>query len=168
MVIAPALKACLLRDLAGFSAELDAYPDDASVWAMPAGVSNSTGTLTLHCCGNMRHFVGAMLGKSGYVRQRDAEFSQRDLPRSELHVLLAVTMDEVGHALDQLDESSLPAMVPTPVGGVQPPMTTWLVHLATHIAYHLGQADVHRRIVTGERRPVGVMGIAPLMGGAHP
>ena len=59
-------------------------------------------------------------------------------------------------------------MVPTPVGGVQPPMTTWLVHLATHIAYHLGQADVHRRIVTGERRPVGVMGIAPLMGGAHP
>ena len=168
MVIAPALKACLLRDLAGFGAELDAYPDDASVWTMPPGVSNSTGTLTLHCCGNMRHFVGAMLGQSGYVRQRDAEFSQRNLSRAELHVLIAVTMDEVSHALDGVDESSLPAVVPTPVGGVQPPMATWLVHLATHIAYHLGQADIHRRIVTGERRPVGVMGIVPLMDGAHP
>ena len=106
-MLAPALKACLLRDLAGFSAELDGYPDDASVWAMPPGVSNSTGTLTVHCCGNMRHFVGAMLGQSGYVRNRDAEFSVRDLSRAELHALIAVTMDEVAHALDRLDEASI-------------------------------------------------------------
>jgi hypothetical protein len=158
-----ALKTCILRDLAGLGAELDGYPDDASVWAMPQGVSNSTGTLTLHCCGNLRHFVGTMLAKGHYVRDRDAEFALRDLPRSELHALLAVTMDEVGHALDQLDEATLPAEIPLVVGGGHPETVTFLVHLATHLAYHLGQADVHRRIVTGERRPVGAMDVKALL-----
>ena len=43
-----AVKGCLVRDLAGFELELDAYRDDASIWALPTGVNNSAGTLTLH------------------------------------------------------------------------------------------------------------------------
>ncbi|HEY8063021.1 MAG TPA: hypothetical protein VID74_09495, partial [Gemmatimonadales bacterium] len=89
MMLIDAVKRCLMRDLGGFELELDAYPDDASVWALPAGVRNSTGTLTLHGCGNLRHFIGGVLGASGYVRDRDAEFTTRDLPRVELEMLIA-------------------------------------------------------------------------------
>ncbi len=158
-----ALKTCILRDLASLGAELDGYPDDASVWAMPAGVSNSTGTLVLHCCGNLRHFIGAVLTNSSYVRDRDAEFNTRDISRAELHTLLAVSIDEVSYAFDQLRAHDFPPIMPIKVGGGHPRTTSFLVHLVAHLAYHLGQADVHRRVVTGECRPVGTMGVAELL-----
>lgn len=162
-----AVKRCLMRDLGGFELELDAYPDDASVWALPAGVRNSTGTLTLHGCGNLRHFIGGVLGGSGYVRDRDAEFATRDLPRVELEMLIAVTRDEVARALDHLDSDLLTSDFPLPVGGVTLSTGQFLVHLATHLTYHLGQADVHRRVVTGQAEGVGTVTLPPLAGSLH-
>jgi hypothetical protein len=162
-----AVKRCLMRDLGGFELELDAYPDDASVWALPAGVRNSTGTLTLHGCGNLRHFIGGVLGASGYVRDRDAEFTTRDLPRVELEMLIAVTRDEVARALDHLDSDLLTGDFPLPVGGVTLSTGQFLVHLATHLTYHLGQADVHRRVVTGQAEGVGTVTLPPLAGSLH-
>ncbi len=157
-----AVKRCLLRDLAGLVAELDAYRDDASVWVLPPGVKNSTGTLVLHLCGNLRHFIGAVLGRSNYVRDRDAEFAVRNLSRHELEMLIAVTRDEVVNALDGLDPARIDADYPQPVGGVTLPTGRFLVHLAVHLGYHLGQADVHRRVVTGEAVGVGAVGLKPL------
>ena len=157
------VKRCLVRDLAGFALELGAYPDEDSVWALPVGVNNSTGTLTLHGCGNLRHFIGAILGKNGYVRDRDAEFAARGIPRSELEKLLAVTRDEVARALHQLDPALLPLDFPIPVGKTTLSTGQFLVHLATHLTYHLGQADVHRRVVTGDSTGLGTVGIPPLV-----
>jgi uncharacterized damage-inducible protein DinB len=157
-----AVKRCLMRDLAGFELELDAYRDDASVWELPTGVNNSTGTLTLHACGNLRHFIGAILGKSGYVRDRDAEFAVRGLQRTELEMLLAVTRDEVSRALDQLDSDQLALDFPIPIGKTTLSTGRFLVHLATHLTYHLGQADMHRRVVTGQSNGVGTVAVAPL------
>ncbi|MGH7593596.1 MAG: DinB family protein [Gemmatimonadales bacterium] len=162
-----AVKRCLIRDLDGFALELDAYPDEGSVWALPAGVRNSSGTLTLHACGNLRHFVGAVLGKNGYVRDRDAEFALRDLPRVELEMLIAVTRDEVARALDQLDSDLLTGDFPLPVGKVTLSTGQFLVHLATHLSYHLGQADGHRRVVTGQSEGVGTVALPPLANVVH-
>lgn len=157
-----AVKRCLVRDLAGFELELDAYRDDASVWALPTGVNNSTGTLTLHVCGNLRHFIGAVLGKSGYVRDRDAEFAVRGLQRTDLLMLLAVTRDEVARALDALDSDVLPLDFPLAIGKTTLSTGRFLVHLATHLTYHLGQADMHRRVVTGQSNGVGTVAPGPL------
>jgi len=157
-----AVKICLMRDLAGFALELDAYRDDASVWALPTGVNNSTGTLTLHGCGNLRHFIGAVLGKSGYVRDRDAEFAVRGLQRVELEMLLAVTRDEIARALDQLDSDQLPLDFPIPIGKTTLSTGRFLVHLATHLTYHLGQADMHRRVVTGQSNGLGTVAVSSL------
>ncbi|HEY3935398.1 MAG TPA: hypothetical protein VGL65_12365 [Gemmatimonadales bacterium] len=161
-MVTDAVKRCLLRDLAGFGLELDAYPNDATVWALPPGVSNSTGTLTLHGCGNLRHFIGAILGKSGYVRDREAEFAVRGLARVELEMLIAVTRDEVGRALDHLEPDLLTRNFPVPIGTVTLSTERFLVHLATHLTYHLGQADMHRRIVTGQSNGLGTVAVPPL------
>jgi uncharacterized damage-inducible protein DinB len=154
-----AVRVCLLRDLEGLAAELDGYHDDASVWSELPGFANSTGTLVLHCCGNLRHFIGAVLGGSSYVRQRELEFSTR----TELHLLLAVTRDEVARGLEQVDAATLEQRFPGEVGGGRLPIDRMLVHLATHLGYHLGQADSHRRTVTGERRSVGAMGVTQVL-----
>lgn len=158
-----AVRACLKRDLEGLAAELGGYPDDAAVWAEVPGFANSTGTLVLHCCGNLRFFIGAVLGGSGYVRTRDAEFSARDLSRTELQLLLAITGDEVVRALEVMDRTTLGDEYPAVVGGGHLPTDQMLLHLVSHLAYHLGQADGHRRVVTGERRSIGALGVAPLL-----
>jgi hypothetical protein len=163
-----AVRRCLLRDLDSLADEIVAYPDDATVWTLPAGAPNSAGTLTLHLVGNLRHFVGATLGKNGYQRQRDVEFSTRDMPRSELLVLIATARAEVGETLASLDASALDADYPlrlpfsAPEEGHMVPTGRFLVHLASHLAYHLGQVDYHRRLVTGDGTGVGAIGLSAL------
>ncbi|HEY4100498.1 MAG TPA: DUF664 domain-containing protein [Gemmatimonadales bacterium] len=161
-MVADAVKRCFLRDLAGFGLQLDAFPTDASVWELPRGVSNSTGTLVVHCCGALRHFIGGVLGRSGYVRDREAEFAVRGLPRVELEMLLAVTRDEVSRALDHLDPELLPRDFPIPLGKVTLSTERFLIHHVSHLGYHLGQADIHRRLVTGETTGLGMVTIPPL------
>ena len=155
-----AVKRSMVRDLGGFALQLEAYPTDAAVWTLPTGINNSTGTLTLHGCGNLRHFIGGVLGNSGYVRDRDAEFNARDLPRVELEMLIAVTRDEVARALEHLDSDLLPLDFPIPIQHRVLSTGAFLIHLATHLTYHLGQADVHRRVVTGDARGLGM--VSPL------
>ncbi|MES2124868.1 MAG: DinB family protein [Gemmatimonadota bacterium] len=157
-----AVRVCLVRDLKGLGAELEGYHDDASVWQELPGFANSTGTLVLHCCGNLRHFVGSILGGNGYVRDREAEFSTRGVPRAELQRLLAVTRDEVVAALDALNPAVLSEPFPAPLPGGSTTTERMLVHLSAHLGYHLGQADSHRRCVTGERKSVGALGLVPI------
>ena len=101
----------ITRELATFSRELELFPDEALIWATAPGIANSAGTLTLHVCGNLQHFVGAVLGNSGYVRDRPLEFSARDLPRAVLRENLARTSEVVRMVLaDLTDQSSRPTI----------------------------------------------------------
>jgi hypothetical protein len=155
-----AVRTLLLRDLASFRQELEAYPDEALIWAVPPGISNSAGTLTLHCAGNLQHFVGTRLGHTGYVRDRAAEFARRDVPRVELIAELTRASDMVSSTLNQLDPAVLETTFPDSFAGGRTVATgPFLVHLATHLTYHLGQVDYHRRLVTGAGAIPGVVGV---------
>lgn len=148
------------RELASLRAEILAYPDDTTPWTVPPGAPNSGGTLVLHLCGNLRHNIGAGLGGSGYVRDRDAEFSTRGVSRAELAALVDVTAQEVAHAFASLPPGRLDGTMG--VANTTLPVPRALLHLATHLAYHLGQVDFHRRLVTSDARGVGALGIAAL------
>ena len=142
------------RELRSLIAQLQAYPDDATVWKELPGITNTAGTLVLHLAGNLRHFTGAMLNASGYVRDRDAEFARRGASREEMIAELEQTRQDVKAALASLDSAQLEQPVPQPIAGVSPTIGDLLVHLVSHLAYHLGQVDYHRRIATGDNRPV--------------
>jgi hypothetical protein len=156
------LSRVLVRDLRTLAAELDAYPDDASVWACPPGVPNAAGTLVLHLAGNLRHFVGARLGGTGYVRDRAAEFAARGLSRADLRAVVDAAAVEVRAALGGLDPRRLDEEFPDPIGSTRLPVGRFLAHLVSHTGYHLGQIDYHRRTVTGDARGVGAVPIAAL------
>lgn len=151
------------RELATVRDELLAYPDTSSIWAVPAGLPNSAGTLALHLAGNLRWFIGAQLGGSGYVRDRDAEFASRNIERDELVRLIEVASDEVTRALATLDDAKLDEIFPLEVAGARLPTGRFIGHLAVHLAYHLGQMDYHRRIVTGVNKAVGALAPSALM-----
>jgi len=152
----------LLRDLAALRRELEAYEPEADIWALPAGVTNSAGTLALHLAGNLQHFVGAQLGATGYVRNRDAEFGDRNVPRSAVLAEVQNAATAVDRALSGFPDSRLAEPYPLEVGGVRLSTGLFLLHLAAHLTYHLGQIDYHRRIVTGTSRPIGALAIPEL------
>ena len=153
----------LVRDLNAVRRELEAYPDEQSVWALPPGVTNSGGTLSLHLAGNIQHFIGAVLGGSGYKRDRAAEFTRRDVPRSALIVELEAAMVAVGLGMSQVSEARLAQDFPEPIAGHRVVTEEWLLHLVSHLAYHLGQIDYHRRLVTGSGATVGTMAVPELV-----
>lgn len=148
------LRTLILRDLDTVRREIEAYPDDATVWALPEGVPNAGGTLALHLAGNLHHYIGAVLGGRDYLRDRDGEFGDRDLSRAGILERVAAARRAVDVVLSELDPSRLdmPFPVKLRVGSVNTGL--FLMHLAGHLSYHLGQLDYHRRIVTGDRSGV--------------
>jgi uncharacterized damage-inducible protein DinB len=144
------LRSVFTRDASTLRDELLAYPEEKQIWAMPPGIKNSAGTLALHLCGNLQHFVGARFGGTGYVRHRDAEFSRRDVPRAELLAECDAALSAVALGCSRLTDEALAKPFPDQLAGATLPTGLALLHMATHLAYHLGQIDYHRRLVTGQ------------------
>lgn len=166
--LAAHLSAVLVRDLEGFRREIEAFPDDATVWQTLPGVANPAGSLALHACGNLKHFVGAVLGHSGFVRDRDGEFNRRGLSRAQLTRDIAETVEMVRATLGRLPAGALETPYPAAPNNLTLPTGLFLLHLAAHLAFHLGQAGYLRRIVTGSTSPTGAMALAALATPASP
>jgi hypothetical protein len=149
--------AVLSRELRTLQREIAAYPSDNEVWQVPPGIPNSAGTLALHAAGNLLHFVGTVLGQTDYVRDRNAEFAQRGRSRDEIQRELESAIRVVERVVPNLPEATLEAWYPLPVANRRVRTGEFLVHLAAHLAYHVGQADYHRRIVTGDGKGVGAV-----------
>jgi hypothetical protein len=140
----------LMRELDTFRREIELFPDDASLWTVVPGITNSAGTLAVHVAGNLRHMIGAVLGGSGYVRDRDAEFSRRGMTREEVKSELTRAEEEIGPVIRMLDDDALAAPFPGYLKGMKMPTRRLLIALEVHTAFHLAQAGYLRRIVTGD------------------
>ena len=150
------------RELAALKREIEAYPDDASVWAIPPGISNSAGSLALHCAGNLQHFIGAKLGGTGYVRNREAEFARRDVSRAEIVAELDRAFRAVHDTLSVLPGDSVPDAFPERFTAGTIASEVFVLHLIAHLGYHLGQIDYHRRITTGNATTVNTVPVSEL------
>jgi len=156
------LAALLDRDLRTLRRELEAYPDERQIWQPVPGLPNTAGTLALHLAGNLQHFIGARWGGTGYVRNREAEFARRDVPRAELIAEIERARAAVAAGLGAIRAEELGAEFPELVGGCRIRTGDLLVHTAVHLGYHLGQVDCHRRVVTGSGEGVGAVRPAEL------
>ncbi len=118
---------------------------DEQLWKKPTEPGNSVGHLILHLTGNLNHFVGAQLGGSGYVRDREREFTEKDLPgREALLAGLDGAAATFRRVVGGLGAEQLAATLPeSRFGNV---MNT-LVHLVAHFALHRGQMAYIVRMV---------------------
>ncbi len=139
------LSQILLRDLDRLHNEISAFDSEEKLWIKKAGVSNTAGNLALHIAGNLQHFIGHVLGKSSFQRNREAEFNNR-VDRSTLISEIESAKASVSSALQSLSEEDLKADFPIEVLGH--PMSTkfFLIHLIGHLNYHLGQINYCRRL----------------------
>lgn len=141
------LKSLFLRDLAKLRTEIESYNSDESLWLIDKAIPNSGGNLALHLCGNLSHFMGAQYGKTGYVRNRDLEFSDKGAPREEVLKKIDETIAAVEKGLSNISEAQLGEIYPIRVFAEDTTTEWMLVHLATHLSYHLGQVNYHRRML---------------------
>ena len=158
------LAAFYAREIGALRREIAAYPDDPSLWAGRDGIQNTGGVLAQHLVGNLRHFIGGRLGGSGYVRDRDAEFQATGMSKDKLLGLVDAASDEVSQAFAAMDAEELAADFPDVVAGHHVGNAELLLHLLSHLGYHLGQMDYHRRLVTGANTTVEAISVKEIPG----
>ena len=135
------------RDLNKLITEINLYKDEDNLWLIKAGISNSAGNLTLHLLGNLNHFIGATLGHTGYVRYRNDEFGLKNIPRTDLVTNIENCMLVVKNTLEKLTAADFEKNFPVEVFGKISKTDFMLIHLTTHLTYHLGQINYHRRLL---------------------
>lgn len=141
------LTTLITRDLQKLKSELELYQQEASIWKVEKNIANSAGNLCLHLVGNLNAYVGAILGKTGYVRDRDAEFALKNIPRKELIQKIEATIEMIQNVLPTVHADALAAEYPVLVLKEKTTTEYFLIHLAVHLGYHLGQVNYHRRLI---------------------
>lgn len=127
--------------------ELEAFPSDESIWLVPPGINNSPGNIGLHIAGNLQHFVGSILGKTGYVRHRDEEFTTKGLSKAAVIDQLKTAKVVVNNVLSKLSNEDRLKPYPELFKGKELCIDDALSHLLAHLAYHTGQVNYMRRMV---------------------
>jgi uncharacterized damage-inducible protein DinB len=140
------------RELNKLIEEINLYPNNDKIWEVTPGIKNSGGNLCLHICGNLQHFIGNVLGNTGYVRNRDREFTLINIPSSELiseiqKTIKAVVLTFESNAEINLEEeyTAFPAHL---LGKEKLTKGFFLMHLISHMDYHIGQINYHRRMIS--------------------
>ena len=136
------------RDLNKLAEEINLYKNEEDLWKIKEGISNSGGNLTLHLIGNLNHFIGAILGNTGYIRERDKEFSLKNIPRVQLVEDLKSTNEVIKNTLPLLLQEDLKKDFPVPINDKTSSTSFVLLHLLAHFNYHLGQVNYHRRLIS--------------------
>ena len=135
------------RDLQKLRNEIDVYENEADLWIIKSEINNSAGNLVLHLVGNLNTYIGAEIGKTGYIRNRPLEFSQKGLSKKELVNKISDTLDVIKESLNTLPEEALEEIYPQLVFEQKTSTGYLLIHLTTHLTYHLGQINYHRRLL---------------------
>ncbi len=149
-MITKSLQSLFIRDLTKLKTEIEAYRNEETIWKTDKNISNSAGNLCLHLVGNLNHFVGTILGNSDYVRNRELEFSQKNIPRTELTVQIDRTIATINRSLEKLSAEDLEKEFPVESLGYKMTTGYFLIHLFGHLGYHLGQINYHRRLLDVE------------------
>lgn len=134
------------RDLNKLKEEIELTSSD-KLWKTKAGVTNSCGNLALHICGNLNHFIGAILGHTGYEREREREFSDKFQSIEDIVEIIDQTKSVVTEVFASLTDEKLQYLYPVRIWDQQFTTEFFMLHLHSHLTYHLGQVNYLRRML---------------------
>ncbi|MGK4567458.1 DUF1572 family protein [Flavobacterium sp. 3HN19-14] len=141
------LRSLFTRDLNRLYDEIALYENEQASWKTQKEIANSAGNLCLHLIGNLNTYIGKEIGHTNYIRDRELEFSSKDIPRATLLEKVKSTIEVVNLSLQKIDDLVLKNEYPVLVFDEKTSTGYLLIHLATHLAYHLGQVNYHRRLL---------------------
>lgn len=128
--------------------EISLYQNESDLWKLTGDLNNTPANLAMHLCGNLKHNIGAVIGNNGYVRNRDLEFSVKDINKQEILAKIERTTNVILPILEELKAERMAEQFPESSHGEDQTVYDALIRLAFHLAYHVGQINYHRRILT--------------------
>ena len=135
------------RELNKLKEEINLYNEEKDLWQLKGEISNCAGNLCLHLVGNLNHFIGSVLSNTGYIRKRDDEFTLKDIPRVELVNSINLVIQTINTTFSRLKEDDMKEIFPLEKHGEKVTTAYLLLHLLTHLNYHVGQVNYHRRMI---------------------
>jgi uncharacterized damage-inducible protein DinB len=141
--LSAAIGAALASEYRNRAAELHKWVDplsEAHFWHNPFSYGNSVGHLVLHLTGNLSYYVGARIAGTGYVRNRDLEFTEpRLLPKADTMRRFDETIAMVIASIEKQTEADWT----TPYTAEREPdsknRVTLFLRCASHLYHHVGQ-----------------------------
>lgn len=146
------LKILFNRDLKRVINEIEQYNNEVDIWKIKGQINNSAGNICLHLVGNLKTYIRKELGETNYIRNRELEFSSKNVSRQELIKRVENTIEIITQTLDNLNEDILANEYPILVLENKTSTEYLLVHLTTHLTYHLGQINYHRRLIESDEK----------------
>ena len=135
------------RDIRKLIEELHQFKNEEDLWKTQGSIKNSSGNLALHIVGGLNHFVGATLGKTGYVRNRDQEFAIKNVNRKDILTQLEELIPMIAKTLNGLTTEQMEADFPIFFDKPNSSTGYVLLQLLLHLNYHLGQVNYLRRMI---------------------
>ncbi len=137
----------LSRDLDKLALEISSFENEENLWKLFGGIKNTAGNLCLHLVGNLNHFIGSIMGDSGYVRNMESEFATKGVPKQQMMQMVVETKESIVSTLEQWKPGDLQKPYPVQVFGEEMTYEFFLIHLVAHLNYHLGQINYLRRMI---------------------
>ncbi|HEX7755328.1 MAG TPA: DinB superfamily protein [Niabella sp.] len=135
------------RDLRRIIEEINLFQKEENLWKILGSVKNSAGNLALHIIGGTNYLIGTVLANTGYIRDRAAEFSRKNVERAFLVKGLEALIPLVTQIVGTLD---MDARYPLIFDDMERANHYVMVQLTLHLNYHLGQVNYLRRILEPE------------------
>ena len=135
------------RDLDKLLEEVSLFENEETIWTTKEGITNCAGNLVLHLTGNLNHFIGQTLGNTGYVRNREQEFSLKNVPRIKLLSQISGVKEIIQDVLPKLSNEDLKKDFPLKIRDEILSTENMLVYLLSHLNYHLGLVNYMRRMI---------------------
>ena len=133
------------RDIVNLYKEIELYQDESKIWKILDGTNNSGGNIALHLIGNLNTYFGKNLGNAEYIRDRQAEFLDKRIPKEILLKSIEQVNQVVLQVLENLTYNQMKDIYPECVLGYEMTTEYFLIHLHGHLTYHTGQINYHRR-----------------------
>lgn len=140
-------KKLYLDFLNALTEEISLYKNEEDIWKLSGNISNTPGNLCLHLCGNLKHFYGAIIGNTGYIREREMEFSMKNVSKADLIKEIEETKNMMEKIFDGLKAEDINKIYPEDKFGENVTYGFIFSRLISHLAYHIGQINYHRRIL---------------------
>jgi len=135
------------RDIRKLIGEVNLFTNEENLWRTKGSVKNASGNLVLHIIGGLNYLIGATLAQTGYVRDRDREFTRKDVERKDLVAQLEELIPMINKTMNALTHEHMEAEYPLIFDNMKVPTSYVLLQLLLHLNYHLGQVNYLRRIL---------------------
>ncbi len=146
-MITQSISDMLVRDLTKLKEEINLYKNENDLWKLAGSINNTPGNLCIHLCGSLNHFIGSQIGKTGYVRERDKDFSDKNISRVVLNKTIDELIETIKTSLKFFTDEQMKNEYPLEFAGAKRTYGFILLQMLSHINYHLGQINYHRRIL---------------------